>query len=81
MTLGKRIMWREIIRKRTPSQDSDDLICLSGSHKGPGKQLLVGMSLAYLLHCENPKSSLTFDFVKVNKRIRDYNNPPQNYMQ
>lgn len=28
------------------------------------------------LRCEHAKSPLTLDFVKVNKRIMDYNNPP-----
>lgn len=35
--------------ERRRSQDSDDLICLHGSHSGPGKQLLVAMSLCLLI--------------------------------
>lgn len=37
--------------------------------------------LLVFLHCGHLKLSLTLDFVKVNKRIVDYNNPPWHSMQ
>lgn len=75
--------WREITRERTPSQDPDDFICLHEPHSGPGTWLLVGIicHLLVFLHCRHLKLSLTLDFVKVNKRIMDDNNPPWSTMR